>query len=142
MIHGWLLWAAAAAAGADAPAPTNAPPPNLVTNAVEYARLEWRGERYCLAGRPFTGVAEQRDKAGRLKARYSYLEGELHGRIEEWHPNGQPSTETWFERNQRHGTNTYWDADGRLLKRQGWDRDRLVWSTDPHDLEPPPSSSP
>lgn len=112
------------------PPATNSPP------VVDYARLAWKDGRFYLDGRPFTGIAEQRHKNGALKCRYPFVNGGLHGCVEEWHPNGQKSTETQFADNLRHGTNTYWDTDGRMFKRQVWDRDRLVESTDPSELKP------
>ncbi|MCX7820037.1 MAG: hypothetical protein N2652_12655 [Kiritimatiellae bacterium] len=137
-----VLLASAARPGG-APAPTNAPPASGSTTAgaaVDYRKLAWSDGRFLLDGRPFTGVAELRDRDGRLKARYPMRDGQLHGLVEEWYPNGRRSAATWFEHNRRHGTNEYWDADGRLLKRQVWQNDELVDSSDPSDVHssPPP----
>ncbi len=139
---GWVV-ASGARAGDARPAPTNtssaAPAPNARA-PVDYRKLTWSDGHFLLDGRPFTGVAELRDRDGRLKARYPMRDGELHGLVEEWHPNGRRSAATWFERNRRNGTNEYWDADGRLLKRQVWQNDELVDSSDPAEVHssPPP----
>lgn len=127
----------AATANATVPAPMVRPaaPPPVVTGAVDYAKLDWKDERFALDGKPFTGTAEQRHRDGRLKARYRYLDGMIHGLVEEWYANGLKSAETNFEKNQRHGSNTYWDEAGKVIKKQRWDRDKLVESSDPHEAE-------
>lgn len=132
------------APGGDPPmTPTNAQAatrPSGVLGPVDYQKLSWNNGRFLLDGRPFSGVAELRDREGRLMARYPMRDGELHGLVEEWHPNGRRSAATWFEHNRRHGTNEYWHADGRLWKRQIWQNDELVDSSDPSDVHssPPP----
>ncbi|GEM_PF-1420912 len=130
----------AATANATVPAPTvrPVPPPPVVTGAVDYAKLDWKNDLFTLEGKPFTGTAEQRHRDGKLKARYRYLDGTIHGLVEEWYANGQKSTETNFEKNQRHGQNTYWDPAGAVIKKQRWDRDKLVESSDPHEIEGKP----
>lgn len=127
--------AGAAIGRAADPAPTNAPPPAPDPTAVDYAKLDWKNDLFLLGGKPFTGVAEQRYRDGKLKARYHYQNGMIHGIVEEWYANGQQSTETHFEKNQRHGANTYWDQTGKVIKRQRWDHDKLVESSDPHEVE-------
>ncbi|MBM4153897.1 MAG: hypothetical protein FJ221_02555 [Lentisphaerae bacterium] len=127
-----------AARAADA-ATTNAPAaPPAVAGAVDYAKLDWRNELFMLDGKPFNGTAEQRHREGKLKARYRYLDGKIHGLVEEWYANGQKSTETNFENNQRHGANTYWDQAGKVIKKQRWEHDKLVESSDPHEVEGKP----
>ncbi len=136
-IQGLAVLALAAAVQAAEPAATNAPPP-AAAGAVDYAKLDWKNELFVFEGKAFTGIAEQKFRDGKLKARYGYLEGRIHGLVEEWYANGQKSTETNFEKNQRHGANTYWDQSGKVIKRQRWDHDKLVESSDPHEVEGKP----
>lgn len=120
---------------AEAPAPLPAVT-NDASGAVDYAKLDWKDDVFYLDGKPFTGVAVQRQKkTGALKCRYEFRDGRHHGLVEEWWPNGQRSTETHFANGVRHGTNTYWDAEGKQFKRQLWKNGALVESTDPHELE-------
>jgi len=138
-----MVCAAWVQAGEAPPAVTNARPalpPSPGGVVVDYQKLAWSDGKFLLEGRPFTGVAELRDREGRLKARYPMQDGQLHGLVEEWYPNGRRSTATWFVHNRRHGTNEYWDAEGRLLKRQVWQDDELVDSSDPAEVHssPPP----
>ncbi len=136
-----VAWVTVVVVAGPSPAPTGSnAPAHEARNAaaapsaespVEYARLDWKDGRFFLGDRPFTGVAVQRYKNGQLRARYTFQDGELHGRVEEWHPNGRRSTDSWFERGVHHGTNTYWDADGRLIKLQVWVRGELVASSEP-----------
>lgn len=133
-----VLVALAAAVCAAEPATTNAAAAPAVTGTVDYAKLDWKNELFVLDGKPFTGTAEQKYRDGKLKARYPYVEGRIHGLVEEWYANGQKSTETNFEKNQRHGSNTYWDQAGKVIKKQRWDRDKLIESSDPHEVEGKP----
>ena len=133
----WAVLAGGRCIAAGAPA---APAPASVTNdapgAVDYAKLDWKDDVFYLDGKPFTGVALQRQKkTGALKCRYEFRDGRHHGLVEEWWPNGQRSTETHFANGVRHGTNTYWDVEGKPFKRQVWKSGVLAESTDPHELE-------
>lgn len=141
--------AALAAAGLMVlPAP-GAPPPaagpaaatasaltNDIPGAVDYAKLDWKDDVFYLDGKAFTGTSVQRHKkTGALKCRYEFVDGRIHGLVEEWWPSGQRSTETHFAKGARHGTNTYWDAEGKQIKQQVWKDGVLVQSSDPHELE-------
>lgn len=144
-----LILAALAATGLLIPpspaAPPSAPGPsatpaaastNDVPGAVDYAKLDWKDDVFYLEGKAFTGTSVQRQKkTGALKCRYEFVDGRIHGLVEEWWPNGQRSTETHFAKGTRHGTNTYWDADGKQIKQQIWKDGVLVQSSDPHELE-------
>ncbi len=116
--------------GADSAGPTTGAVQGAAAGStsgvVAYAQLQWNDGVFTLNGQPFTGVAEQRDRQGRLRARYPMVNGRLHGQVEEWYTNGVKSTETMFENNQRHGTNRYWDVQGRLIKIQVWQHDQLI----------------
>lgn len=102
---------------------------------VDYKKLGYDNELYTFDGKPYTGAAIKKDKQGRTRGRYNYTAGQLDGIVEEWTTNGVKSVETPFVKGRRHGTNTYWNTDGSLLKRQVWKDGQLVDSTDKHDLE-------
>lgn len=104
---------------------------------ADYKKLGFANDRITNEGQPYTGVAIKKDKQGNKRARYIYKEGLLHGLVEEWYADGKKSTECTFTENQRNGTNTYWNTDGTLMKRQVWKSGKLVDSTDQKDLEAP-----
>lgn len=104
---------------------------------VDYKKLGYENELYTYEGKPYTGTAIKKDKQGRVRGKYTYANGLLNGTVEEWYTNGVRSVETPFVQNQRHGTNSYWNLDGSLLKRQTWREGKLIDSTDKHDLEQP-----
>ena len=52
--------------------------------------------------------------------------GVYHGVVREWWENGNLQTETEFSKGKRHGKNTYWDEDGKLIKEQVYDMDKVV----------------
>lgn len=103
--------------------------------AVSYKSLQYEGERFFRAGAPYTGEAIQTNRQGRLVARRMFKDGRFHGRTEEFATNGQLIVQCDFADGQRSGTNTYWNPDGSLLKRQVWDHGRLVQSTHTEDLQ-------
>lgn len=106
-------------------------------DAVDYKKLGFENNLITLDGKPYSGVAIKTDKQGRKRGRFVYENGLLNGRIEEWYTNGVQSVDSTFVMNHRDGTNTYWNTDGSLLKRQIWKNGKLVDSTEKHDLEAP-----
>ncbi len=104
---------------------------------VDYKQLGYDNELFTLDGKPYSGVAIKKDKQGRKRGRYEYASGKLTGIAEEWFTNGVKCVETSFANGVRNGTNTYWGADGSLLKRQVWRDGKLIDSTEKHDLEQP-----
>lgn len=111
--------------------------PSPAAAEVDYKQLGFDNNLITWEGKPFSGVAIKKDKQGRKRGRFLYEGGLLHGLVEEWYTNGAKSVECTFVKNDRHGTNTYWNPDGTLLKRQVWKDGKLVESTDKHDLEAP-----
>lgn len=103
---------------------------------VDFKVLGFENNLFTFEGKPFSGVAIKKDKQGRLRGRYEYAEGRFDGLTQEWYTNGVKSAQTRFVRGMRHGTNEYFNTDGSLLKRQLWREDKLVESTDKHDMEP------
>lgn len=93
---------------------------------AEYAKLEWKDDVYSLNSAPFTGIARDHHKNGKLKGEYPFRDGRFHGVVREWWDNGQLSTETHFENGQRHGSNRYWTQAGELMKEQIYDHDKSV----------------
>ena len=104
---------------------------------VDFKLLGYENELFTLDGKPFTGAAVKKDKQGRVRGHYDYAAGKLSGTIEEWYTNGVKSAQTSFADGRRDGTNTYWNLDGSLLKRQVWRDGKLTDSTEKHDLETP-----
>ena len=105
--------------------------------AVDYKALGFANNLITFEGKPFTGVAIKKDKQGRKRGCFVYDSGLLNGLIEEWYTNGTKSVECTFVKNERDGTNTYWNLDGSLLKRQIWKSGKLIDSTEKHDIESP-----
>lgn len=97
-------------------------PPREVT----YKELKWQDDVYFLEGKPYSGVARDKHKNGKLKGEYPFTNGRLHGVVKEWWDNGQLSTETNFDKGQRHGLNRYWTKKGNLMKEQVYDHDKSV----------------
>lgn len=93
---------------------------------VPFGKLDYKDEIFLLDGKPFSGITEDKHTNGRLRVRYPMADGKPHGIVREWWDNGQPSTETHFERGQRHGLNRYWNREGRLIKEQVYDHDKSV----------------
>lgn len=93
---------------------------------VTYKELKWQDDVYFLEGKPYSGVARDKHKNGKLKGEYPFTEGRLHGVVKEWWDNGQLSTETNFDHGQRHGLNRYWTKKGNLMKEQVYDHDKSV----------------
>lgn len=85
---------------------------------AKYAELKWTDEVYYYGAKPFTGIAKETFKDGKLKALYPMKDGVLHGVVQEWWENGQMSVETHFENGKRHGLNRYWTDKGVLMKEQ------------------------
>lgn len=120
------LGSAAALRAEDPPAPTA---------EADYKLLGFENGLITQDGKPFTGVAIKKDKKGNKRGRFIYENGKLNGLVQEWYADGTRSVECTFVNDQRHGTNTYWNTDGTLMKRQIWKDGRLVDSTDKVDLE-------
>lgn len=57
---------------------------------------------------PFSGVSEIKHRNGQLMESRPYLEGELHGKLLKWKPNGIPLYEKDYFRGLKHGAHTYW----------------------------------
>jgi hypothetical protein len=93
---------------------------------VDYESLQWKDGVYQVEGAPFTGVAWARHGDGSPKGQYPLEDGVFHGVVREWWENGNQAVETHFEKGQRHGLNQYWDLQGRLTKRQIYERDQSV----------------
>ena len=105
--------------------------------AVDYKTLGFENGLFTLEGRPYTGAAVRKDRQGRKRGHYEYAAGKLTGTTEEWYTNGVKSVQTSFADGVRDGTNTYWNLDGSLLKRQVWRAGKLISSTEKHDMEQP-----
>lgn len=97
-----------------------------VAAGVTYKELKWKDDVYFLEGKPYTGLAQDRHKDGKLKGEYPFKEGRLHGVVREWWENGQLSTETNFDQGKRHGLNRYWSKKGELIKEQVYEQDKSV----------------
>ena len=91
-----------------------------------YKDLKWQDDVYLLNDQPFTGMARDTHKNGKLKGEYPFADGHLHGVVKEWWDNGVMSTETHFDKGQRHGLNRYWSKKGNLMKEQIYDHDKSV----------------
>jgi antitoxin component YwqK of YwqJK toxin-antitoxin module len=127
-LHGLCL------AAALLPAALRADTGAVAAVTADYRQLGYEEDRFTLHGQPFSGLAVQTNRAGRVVARRHFQDGRYDGRTEEFHTNGVMSACTDFLAGQRHGTNLYWNADGSLLKRQRWEHGRLVESTHPEDM--------
>ncbi len=101
---------------------------------ADYRRLGYDNELFTLDGKPFTGLALQTNRAGRLVARRNFRDGRYDGRTEEFATNGVMIVSADFKAGLHHGTNIYWNADGTLIKRQVWKDGQLVESTRKEDL--------
>lgn len=90
---------------------------------VKYAELAWNDGVFYLNGKPFTGVAKEQSKEGKLTKEYPMTDGRCDGVVHEWWDNGQMSVETHFDKGKRHGLNRYWTKEGKLMKEQVYDHD-------------------
>ncbi|HEY2573632.1 MAG TPA: hypothetical protein VGH65_06175 [Verrucomicrobiaceae bacterium] len=75
---------------------------------------------------PFTGIARDFYKDGKLKAEYPCKNGMFHGTVKEWHPNGQKLAETEFKEGERTGPNREWKDTGQPYMERVYDHDRIV----------------
>lgn len=120
----------AAASGGGAAGEETLPPAPLELE-VAYADLGYDSKTGALTheGNAFTGIAiETHPNGGKAKA-YEVREGVFDGVVREWYEDGTPQTETHFKAGRRHGSNTYWNPDGSLLKEQLWEDGTLVEET-------------
>lgn len=124
-----LLWVAALA-----PLLLFAATGEVAVATADYRQLGYEKDLFTWNGQPFSGLAIQTNRSGRVVARRSFKDGRYDGQTEEYHTNGTLIVRTTFAAGERHGTNTYWNADGSLLKQQRWEHGRLVESTHPEDL--------
>ena len=85
---------------------------------AKYADLKWNDDVYYLNDKPFTGVAKEQSKDGKLLKEIPMTDGVCDGVVHEWWDNGQMSVETHFEKGKRHGLNRYWTKEGKLMKEQ------------------------
>lgn len=94
--------------------------------SVAYDDLEWKDDLFCFQGVPFTGTAWKKHPNGQPAGDYPLTNGRLNGVVQEWWDNGARSVETHFESGKRHGSNRYWDRDGKLIKEQIYDHDKSI----------------
>ena len=64
-------------------------------------------------GRPFTGVAYEKDREGRLVSLSGYQNGRASGPLRTWYPSGQIEQEQYYRRGGLHGPWREWYANGR-----------------------------
>ncbi len=102
---------------------------------VEYDKLDWKDDVFLYEDKPFSGVAVSKYKNGQMSKRYEFKDGKYHGTTREWYENGERSAMTQFENGKRHGPNVYWDETGKEIKRQKYEHDVVVESTDPTEVE-------
>jgi len=103
---------------------------------VPYSELGYESDgTYSLRGRAFNGVATESHKNGKVSKHYEFKDGVFHGKTEEFYEDGTPMTLTHWDKGQRHGENTYWESDGSVQKKQVYDHDVVIESTDSHDQE-------
>jgi antitoxin component YwqK of YwqJK toxin-antitoxin module len=109
-------------AGCEKPAARNASDPNPVKAPLEevnFSEVKMEDELWLFEGKPFTGVVvNYADDGKTLRTRWRMKNGQMHGLIEEWYPNGTKSAETNFVDGKRHGENRYWYQDGNPQKLQ------------------------
>jgi antitoxin component YwqK of YwqJK toxin-antitoxin module len=77
-------------------------------------------------GKPFTGIARQKDPDGKLRGEYPFKNGRFDGTVKEWHANGKPSSETEFRDGERSGQNKEWMENGMPFRERVYDHDRIV----------------
>ena len=94
--------------------------------AVAYDDLEWKDDLFYFQGALFTGTALKKHPNGQAAGEYPLTEGRLDGVVQEWWDNGARSVETHFENGKRHGSNRYWNKEGKLIKEQIYDHDKSI----------------
>ncbi len=90
-----------------------------------------------LAGKPFTGIAEEFGDGGRRISEVCYEKGRLHGPSRSWHPNGNLKEEEFYRAGAQHGAWREWDEDGELIRDEVYERQMPVYRRDP-STEPDP----
>ena len=83
---------------------------------------------------PFTGIGEEKYKNGRFSKQYEFENGLFHGETREYYETGKPKTLTTFVKGKRHGPNVYYNEDGTVMKRQKYENDVVVFSSDPSEM--------
>lgn len=76
--------------------------------------------------KPFTGRAVNKYKDGSVKDEVSFLKGKMDGVERAHHPNGQVKLERQWLNGELHGYATEWDAKGKILRRQRFERNKEV----------------
>ncbi|HEX4138743.1 MAG TPA: hypothetical protein VHY09_00230 [Candidatus Methylacidiphilales bacterium] len=72
---------------------------------------------YTLRGAPFTGLAREFDKHGRLVAEMSFRNGKKDGVSTQYFPSGRVNFEKSYRNNAMHGESREWFEDGKLKRR-------------------------
>jgi hypothetical protein len=83
---------------------------------------------------PFTGIAEEKHKNGKFSKQYEIENGFFHGETREYYETGKPHTLTTFVNGKRHGPNVYYNPDGTVMKRQKYEQDVVVFSSDESEM--------
>ena len=74
----------------------------------------------------FTGVSRNKDEKGRLLGEFHFKNGQLHGLVTEWYPNGKKKSETEFKDGSRTGKNIEWTEAGLIYQERVYDNDHIV----------------
>jgi hypothetical protein len=93
---------------------------------VDESELGYADMKYTRGGQPFSGRAVKHYDDGSMAQRFSLVDGLYDGVAEEWYENGNKKVETHYKTGKRHGDNTYWYEDGRVMKTQFWQDDQLI----------------
>ena len=62
----------------------------------------------------FTGICRTYDDNGQLIEQRDYVDGHVHGKVQEWYPDGQMKSERDFTNNMQNGEFRMWNEDGSL----------------------------
>ena len=77
-------------------------------------------------GELFTGISEERDEAGRLRALICYRQGWRHGPAYAWDAHGDLVREDHYFMSARNGPRREW-CRGVLRLEEIWERQQLLW---------------
>src|SRR4051794_2261182 len=86
-------------------------------------------ENYChfYEGRPFTGVARERNPQGALIAEVPFVDGSKHGVVNEWYPSGQAKLTIDYRYNSPHGRYIEYSQSGKLVVEAEYESGVCLW---------------